>query len=418
MGGTGVIDRFLEVFTSYIDSGFGLLGSEVGFLATTLAAIDLVLAGLFWAWGTDEDVIARLVKKTLFVGVFAYLIGNWNNLARIVFESFAGLGLKASGTGLSAADFLRPGRVAQVGLDAGRPLLDSISGLMGYISFFENFIQIVVLLFAWAMVLLAFFILAIQLFVTLIEFKLTTLAGFVLIPFGLFSKTAFAAERVLGNVVSSGVKVLVLAVIVGIGSTLFSQFTSGAAGVQPTIDDAMALVLASLALLGLGIFGPGIANGIVSGGPQLGAGSAVGTGLAAGGVAVAGAGLAAGGASLAGGAVAGAARGAATLGGGTAEAYRSGGLSGVVQAGVSTAASPLRRAGSGLKSSFEAGGRGASGVAEGSGEPALNDAPPAWARRMRRAQTISQGTSAASHAIRSGDHGGGGSSVDLSEGGR
>ena len=36
------------------------------------------------------------MKKTLFVGVFAYLIGNWNNLSRIVFESFAGLGLKAS----------------------------------------------------------------------------------------------------------------------------------------------------------------------------------------------------------------------------------------------------------------------------------------------------------------------------------
>jgi type IV secretion system protein TrbL len=418
MGGTGVIDRFLEVFTSYIDSGFGLLGSEVGFLAATLAAIDLVLAGLFWAWGTDEDVVARLVKKTLFVGVFAYLIGNWNNLARIVFESFAGLGLKASGTGLSAADFLRPGRVAQVGLDAGRPLLDSISGLMGYISFFENFIQIVVLLFAWAMVLLAFFILAIQLFVTLIEFKLTTLAGFVLIPFGLFGKTAFAAERVLGNVVSSGVKVLVLAVIVGIGSTLFSQFTSGTAGVQPTIDDAMALVLAALALLGLGIFGPGIANGIVSGGPQLGAGAAVGTGMAAGGVAVAGAALAAGGASLAGGAVAGAARGAAALGGGSAAAYRSGGLSGVVQTGVSTAASPLRRAGAGLTTSFEAGGRGAAGVAEGSAESLLNDAPPAWARRMKRAQTVQQGASAATHAIRSGDHGGGGSSVDLSEGNR
>ena len=222
MGGTGVIDRFLEVFTRYIDCGFGLLGGEVAFLATTLIVIDITLAALFWAWGADEDIIARLVKKTLFVGVFAYLIGNWNNLARIVFESFAGLGLKASGTGLSSAEFLRPGRVAQVGLDAGRPILDSISGLMGYVSFFENFIQIVVLLFAWVIVLLAFFILAIQLFVTLIEFKLTTLAGFVLIPFGLFGKTAFMAERVLGNVISSGIKVLVLAVIVGIGSTLFS----------------------------------------------------------------------------------------------------------------------------------------------------------------------------------------------------
>src|SRR3546814_1642273 len=84
-----------------------------------------------------------------------------------------------------------------------RPLLDSISNLMGYWSFFENFIQIACMLFAWVLVLLAFFILAIQLFVTLIEFKLTTLAGFVLIPFGLFGKSAFMAERVLGNVISS-----------------------------------------------------------------------------------------------------------------------------------------------------------------------------------------------------------------------
>ncbi|MEH2545656.1 type IV secretion system protein TrbL [Bradyrhizobium sp. AZCC 2262] len=368
MGGTGIIDQFLEAFTRYIDSGFGLLGGDVGYLATTLAAIDVTLAGLFWAWGADEDILARLVRKTLFVGVFAFLIGNWNSLARIIFESFASLGLKASGTGLSSADFLRPGKIAQVGLDAGRPILESISGLMGYVSFFENFVQIAVLLFAWVVVLLAFFILAIQLFITLIEFKLTTLAGFVLIPFGLFGKTAFAAERVLGNVISSGVKVLVLAVIVGIGSTLFSQFTAGFGGNQPTIDNAMALVLGALSLLGLGIFGPGIANGIVSGGPQLGAGAAVGTGLAAGGAIVAGAGLAAGGAGLAGGALVGGARGAAAIAGGAASAYRAGGLGGVASAGGSAIVSPLRRMAGGL-------GRGSSTA----------DAPPAWARRMTRA---------------------------------
>ncbi|WP_425988491.1 P-type conjugative transfer protein TrbL [Afipia sp. DC4300-2b1] len=401
MGGTGVIDQFLETFTRYIDSGFGLLGGEVGYLATTLAAIDVTLAGLFWAWGADEDILARLVRKTLFVGVFAFLIGNWNSLARVIFESFAGLGLKASGIGLSSADFLRPGKIAQVGLDAGRPLLDSAWGLMGYVGFIENFIQIAVLLFAWIVVLLAFFILAIQLFITLIEFKLTTLAGFVLIPFGLFGKTAFAAERVLGNVISSGIKILVLAVIVGIGSTLFAQFTAGFAGNQPTIDNAMALVLGALSLLGLGIFGPGIANGIVSGGPQLGAGAAVGTGLAAGGAIVAGAGLAAGGAGLAGGALLAGTRGAATLATGTASAYRAGGLSGVASAGGSAIVSPLRRMAAGLTS----------------GSP-TTDAPPAWARRMKRAQTVNQGVSAAIHAVRSGDSAGGGSSVDLSEGGQ
>jgi type IV secretion system protein TrbL len=390
MGGTGVIDRFLETFTRYIDSGFGLLGHEVAFLATTLAAIDITLAALFWAWGTDEDIIGRLVKKTLFVGVFAYLIGNWNNLARIVFESFTGLGLKASGTALSSADFLRPGRIAQVGIDAGRPILESISGLMGYVSFFENFIQIAVLLLAWLIVLLAFFILAIQLFVTLIEFKLTILVGFVLIPFGLFGKTAFAAERVLGNVISSGIKVLVLAVIVGIGSTLFAQFTQSPANAQLTIEDAMALVLAALALLGLGIFGPGIANGIVSGGPQLGAGAAIGTGLAAGGVVVAGGGLAA--ASTA--AIAGAARAAAALASSASGAFRAGDLSGAADAGAPASTSPLRRA------------------AANSSSP--NPGPET--RRMKRMQTMSHGASAAINTVRTADHGGGGATVDLSEG--
>lgn len=44
MGGTGVIDSFLGIFTSYIDSGFGLLGGEVAFIASTLIVIDVTLA--------------------------------------------------------------------------------------------------------------------------------------------------------------------------------------------------------------------------------------------------------------------------------------------------------------------------------------------------------------------------------------
>ncbi|MCB0066297.1 MAG: P-type conjugative transfer protein TrbL, partial [Caldilineaceae bacterium] len=67
MGGTGVIDQFLAVFTRYIDGGFGLLRGEVGFIASTLIVIDVTLAALFWSWGGDDDIMARLVKKTLFV---------------------------------------------------------------------------------------------------------------------------------------------------------------------------------------------------------------------------------------------------------------------------------------------------------------------------------------------------------------
>lgn len=435
MGNSGVIDRFLDIFSRYIDSGFGLLQGEVAFIATTLIVIDVTLAALFWTWGEQDDVIARLVKKTLFVGVFAYIIGNWNNLARIVFESFAGLGLKASGTGFTTAELLQPGRVAQVGLDSARPLLDSISDLMGFVSFFENFLQIVILLIAWAIVIIAFFILSIQLFITLIEFKLTTLCGFVLIPFGLFGKTAFMAERVLGNVVSSGIKVLVLAVIVGIGSTIFSEFTSAISG-EPTIEDALSIMLASLALLGLGIFGPGIANGIVSGGPQLGAGAAVGTALAAGGTLAAGV----AGARMAGGAAASAVAGVTHKGaqaaGGASMAYALGsagksgasgvasGLGAVGEAAGGAAMSPLRKASASLRQDFRDGARGAvsatggtiTGATPDGGAPASAAADrPAWASAMQRRQALNQGASTATHALRGGDGGGSGNAVNLSE---
>ena len=43
------------------------------------------------------------------------------------------------------------------------------------------------------------------------------------------------------------------------------------------------------------------------------------------------------------------------------------------------------------------------------------DGPPAWARRMKRSQTLSHSVTAAAHAVRSGDSHGGGSSVNLSE---
>ncbi|MFZ2328873.1 MAG: P-type conjugative transfer protein TrbL, partial [Rhodoferax sp.] len=306
MNDLSVIDRFLDVFSRYIDSGFGLLHGEVAFLTATLVGIDMTLAGLFWAMnhasGNGDDVIAKLVKKVLYAGAFAFIIGNFNNLAGIVFRSFAGLGLVASGSSMTPAQLLQPGRLAQAGVDAGRPIMVQISDLTGFPEVFANLDVISVLFLAWLVVIVSFFVLAVQLFVTLIEFKLTTLAGFVLVPFALWNKTAFLAERVLGNVVSSGIKVLVLAVIVGIGSGLFAEFQMPP-GTEPSIDHALVIMLASLTLLGLGIFGPGIATGLVSGAPQLGAGAAAGTALGVAGLAVAGgAAIASGGAAVAAGA--------------------------------------------------------------------------------------------------------------------
>lgn len=460
MNDTSVIDTFLAVFTNYIDSGFGLLGGEVAFLSTTLIAIDVTLAGLFWAWGADEDVLQRLVKKTLYIGTFAFIIGNFSSLANIVFQSFAGLGLQASGGAMSIADFMKPGTIAATGLQAGKPLLDAAGQFSSLWAFFANAALILVLLIAWLIVVLTFFIIAVQVFITLIECKLVTLAGFVLLPFAFFNKTAFMAERVLGHIVSTGIKVLVLAVITGIGTTLFSQFTSAGLGVEPDINQVMAIALAALSLFGLAIFGPSIANGIVSGGPQLGAGAAAGTALAAGGALVGGAAAARLGVGAAGSAIGvtsrmtgAAARGGAQAAGGAASAYSlgsfgknganavAGGMSAVGHAAAGSAAnavlSPLRKAaakgGEAMKASFRSGARAgftASGgtitggpaaatvstASTAAASPATNGAgAPAWAAAMKRRQSVTHSATVLAHTMKAGDSHGGGAGPDIKE---
>ncbi len=298
---------------------------------------------------------------------------------------------------------------------------------------------------AWLVVVVSFFVLAVQLFITLIEFKLTTLAGFVLVPFALWNKTAFLAEKVLGNVVSSGVKVLVLAVIVGIGNGLFAQFQI--APNEPSIDHALVVMLASMALLALGIFGPGIATGLISGGPQLGAGAMAGAavGVAGTAVAVGAAATAVGGAVAAGArmapaaakAVGGAVRVTAGAAGSARSAYRAGsaaaggdakgvvaGLGHVARRGAQAvgrrAADGARSFKDGLVGAFRAGAAGDASAAGAGADAAAGAAPsdsreqpPAWAKRLQRRQHIGHAATTVAHTLRSGDAGSSSSGPNL-----
>jgi len=445
MNDVTVIDRFLDTFSRYIDSGFGLLQGEVAFLTATLIVIDMTIAGLYWAMshatGQGDDVLAKLIRKVLYVGAFAYIIGNFNWLAGIVFRSFAGLGLAATGSTLSMENFLQPGRLAKVGIDAGAPILEQIGDLAGFPDVFVNLDPIVVLFLAWLVVILCFFVLAVQLFITLIEFKLTTLAGFVLVPFALWNKTSFLAEKVLGNVVSSGVKVLVLAVIVGIGSGLFAEFQT--VPDEPSIDHALVVMLASLAMLALGIFGPGIATGLISGGPQLGAGAMAGAAVATAGTAVAiGAAATGVGAAVVAGArmAPGAARSMASTASSAKSAFQAGsagagggfkgaaaGVGNVAKTGAQAAGQKVAVGAGSLKeraaaavapdapaSGTRAGPAAGSGSASQDGEDAsTKQAQPAWAKRLHRRQQISQAATTAAHTLRGGDGGGSGSGPSL-----
>src|SRR3546814_4803206 len=94
----------------------------------------------------DQDVLGKLIKKVLYVGAFAFIIGNFSSLADIVFRSFSGLGITAGGGGVSADDLLHPGAIAGTGFTAAHPLLDQVAEMSGFPEFFGNFLSIAVLL--------------------------------------------------------------------------------------------------------------------------------------------------------------------------------------------------------------------------------------------------------------------------------
>ena len=425
---TSVIDHFLNVFSNYINSGFGLISPDVGFLVVVLIGIDATLAGLAWALG-DDDAIQALAKKVLYVGFFAFILNNWQLLTEIVFNSFAALGLKATGSSLSYANFLQPGRLAEAGVQGADVLLSQIQRLAGFPNVFWNLGQILVMGLAWIVTLLGFFVLAILLFLAIIEFKLTTLKGFILVPFALWRGTAFIAEPVLGQVITSGVRILVFAVITGIGTQLFGQILPSNPATELSLQDALTILLASMTIAGLAFSANRLAAGITSGAPQLGLGSAAAAGGAVAGVAamagmggVAAARAAASGvgaaASLAGGA-----SGAYTLGSATGGGSVAAGLGGIARGAAGAATSGLRgtaqSASSALRERFAAGQRatwsatgGSGGDASGAPQTAAVPASaggPAWAQRLRRQAT----SRAVSNIIREGEGGAGGMRPNL-----
>jgi type IV secretion system protein TrbL len=192
--------------------------------------------------------------------------------------------------------------------------------------------------------------------------------------------------------------------------------------------------LGSLALLGLGIFGPGIASGLVAGAPQLGAGAAVGTVAAAAGtmIVAGGAGIAA--ARAGGGAALGAVRAGTAIGSAASSAYALGqetrgstsvgaGLAGVGTAARGAAGQALRGASErvGLGAAAERGRDEAwnAGTTGGGQAAASRSAPasdtPAWASEMKSDQRRRSARQAAVHTLSSGDRGGSGANPEISE---
>jgi type IV secretion system protein TrbL len=279
------VNSFLDRFIAVADAGFGLIQGDVGYVLNALIVISIALAGAQWALA-QEAPVAPFFRKVLFIGFFAFLVNNWNALATAINQSGAMLGLKAGGGGLTLPDLHNPGRIAEIGTELFGKTIELGDGM----NIFTDFLTLATILISALAILIAFFILALQIFVALIAFKLGSLAAFVALPWGIFNGTSWVAERPLGWVVGSAIRLFVLALIASVAvnfvDTLPGTFSLDDGGV-------LNVLLFGLTILALAWFGPMLASEVVQGQPHLSGADAVRTGLGASAIAIGGGMLAA-----------------------------------------------------------------------------------------------------------------------------
>ena len=338
------INLILNQYLQTINSAFGLIQGHVVWLLNFLIIMNIVLSAMLWALSEDQ-VMVKLARKIVYIGFFVWLVQNWQSLCDTIAQSFMYLGFEAGGIGFPQVYLLNPGNIAYRGFTASSPIMTEIGNLCGPIGFFKNFPQIALLTLAVLAILAAFFIVAIQAVVTILSFKLGSLAAFVLIPFGVLSKTAFIAERPLGWVVSSGVRLMVLTLVAGIGDLAFGHLQLNPQAI--TIRSALDIALAAIVLMVLAITATRLAGDLVSGGPSLGAASMVGAAGGAGAVAFGSGQAVYGGGTFLAGSVVGASlasvRAASAISSNTAMAAGGGSLpTGSTKTGTSPSATPSR----------------------------------------------------------------------------
>lgn len=265
----GILTSLLNAFLAVFAAGPGHLAPGAARLLFLIGAIELTFAGLWWAL-KGENVLVGLIQKMLLIGLFSFFVTSWPTLINTVLDGFVWSGFTAAGSNpaAGAAIIKDPSSIITQAFVSTQPIADQISALKWYDlgSLF---------MYGWAYIftILAFFLLAIQVFVTYLEFYLVAALSLILVPFGAFKHTAFVAERAFGSVISFGVKLMVLSFILAAVQPILTQITLPA---EPTWQQAYMVLLAALAIAFLAWHAPGVAAGMISGGPSLTAGSAAG----------------------------------------------------------------------------------------------------------------------------------------------
>ncbi len=266
---SAMLDQYRSVRNTWLTTAAGYANRLFGLLAL----IEFAWTGAILVLErTDlQGWTAALIRKMMFIGAFFALLNFGADWIPRIIESFQIVGQSASGL-----PSLAPTDVLVRGLNIAGNLLSGAanSGWMG------SFGTALALVFAALLAFLAFLGLTVQLVVTLVESYLVVGAGFIFLGFGGSRWTAPYVERYIAFAVSTGVKVMVLYLLLGAGMALTNTWETAATAVPASASpavDALDISASAVILLMICWNAPKLAASMLGGSPSFTGGDAVST---------------------------------------------------------------------------------------------------------------------------------------------
>jgi hypothetical protein len=125
--GPDLINDVANQYINAINSGFGLIRGDVTRLLNVLIILSIMWSATLWAL-SDDHVIVQFARKIVYIGMFAWIIQNWQMLTDKLARSFMDLGLKAGGFDEARLTTpQQPGNIAYLGYTTAQPLMDQIT---------------------------------------------------------------------------------------------------------------------------------------------------------------------------------------------------------------------------------------------------------------------------------------------------
>lgn len=210
---TGILDRTALTYKGASFEWMDRLHPLAMATFVPLAGIEFALSGLLWAINEKEsmdDVEGQFIRKFFFLSFWFTILFTWELWIPYIIDGFRYAGVTASGR-----TTLNPSEIVGIGIDLQAAIAIAANDVLSFNPLSGLTTQI-----AGFVVLLAFIVTAVAVTYTLIQGYLAMGAGVLFLAFAAWRSTAQFTDNYLNLLAYIGIKLMMLFLLVGLGTTI------------------------------------------------------------------------------------------------------------------------------------------------------------------------------------------------------